>query len=79
MTFFGAAFTGSSWDEIAPAFDYLASQFSNCDSFEYEVIAAGASDDLAYIVGYEHTTAAVGSAAPEACAPRHNDLPTRKR
>jgi ketosteroid isomerase-like protein len=70
VTFFGAAFSGSNWDEIAPAFDYLASQFSDCQSFDYEVIAAGASGDLAYVVGYEHTTAAVGSAAPEAYALR---------
>ena len=55
------------WDEIAPAFEFLASRFSNCKSFEYEVIAAGASGDLGYIVGIEHTIAAVGSAAPEPC------------
>ena len=30
VTFFGAAFTGRSWKEIAPAFKYLASQFSDC-------------------------------------------------
>jgi ketosteroid isomerase-like protein len=36
-----------------------------CKSWEYEVIAAGASGDLAYIVGIEHTTASVGGAAPE--------------
>lgn len=39
-----------------PAFSPVASRFSNCESFEYEVIAAGASTDLAYIVGVEHTT-----------------------
>jgi ketosteroid isomerase-like protein len=70
VTFFGAAFSGRSWEEIASAFEYLASQFSDCKSFDYEVIAAGASCDLAYIVGYEHTTAGVGSAAPEAYALR---------
>jgi ketosteroid isomerase-like protein len=70
VTFFGAAFTANGWNEIAPAFEYLPSQFSDCDSFEYKVIAAGASGDLAYIVGYERTTAAVGSAAPEAYALR---------
>ena len=65
VTFFGAAITKSGWDEIAPAFDYLASQFSNCESFEYDVIAAGASGDLAYIVGYEHTTTAVATGPSE--------------
>jgi ketosteroid isomerase-like protein len=66
VTFFGAALTKIGWDEIAPAFDFLASQFSRCESFENEVIAAGGGGDLAYLVGYEHTTTAVGSAEPEA-------------
>jgi ketosteroid isomerase-like protein len=79
VTFFGAAFTGSSWKEIAPAFKYLASQFSNCESFDYEVIAAGASGDLAYIVGYEHTTAAVGPAEPEAYALRVTTIFRREK
>jgi hypothetical protein len=47
VTFFGAAFTGSGWNEIAPAFEHLALQFSDCASFEYKLIAAGASGDLA--------------------------------
>jgi ketosteroid isomerase-like protein len=34
-------------------------------SSEYEVLAAGASGDLAYIVGIEHTTASIGGAAPK--------------
>ena len=66
VTLFGAVLTGTGWSEIAPVFERLAARFSNCESFEYEVIAAGASGDLAYIVGVEHTTAAVGDAAPEA-------------
>ena len=66
LTLFGAVMTGTGWREIEPVFETLASRFSNCQSFEYEVIAAGASGDLAYIVGVEHTTAAVGDAAPEA-------------
>jgi ketosteroid isomerase-like protein len=65
VTFFGAAVTASGWDEIAPVFDFLASQFSDCESFEYDVIAAGASGDLAYTVGYEHTTTAVASGPSE--------------
>ena len=64
VTLFGAAVTNSGWAEIGPTFDWLASRFSNCESFEYEVMAAGASGDLAYVVGFEHTTAAVGGAPP---------------
>ena len=66
VTVFGALVTKIVWREIAQAFEWLASRFSNCSSFEYEVIAAGASGDLAYIAGIEHTTASVGGAAPEA-------------
>ncbi len=70
VTLFGALLTKSGWDELAPAFQFLASRFSDCESYEHDVIAAGASGDLAYIVGTEHTTAAVGGAAPEAYALR---------
>jgi ketosteroid isomerase-like protein len=66
VTLFGALLMKSGWSEIAPVFEFLASRFSNGTAFEYEVIAAGASGDLGYIVGYEHTTASVGGAAPEA-------------
>ncbi|MBA2382939.1 MAG: nuclear transport factor 2 family protein [Chloroflexi bacterium] len=61
VTLFGAVRSGSGWDEILPMFELLASQFSN-GSFEYEVVAADVSGDLGYIVGFEHTTAAFGSA-----------------
>ena len=62
VTLFGAAVTKSGWAEIGPTFDWLASNFSNCELFEYEVVAAGVSGDLAYIVGVEHTTASVRGA-----------------
>jgi ketosteroid isomerase-like protein len=55
VTLFGALQIKTGWAEIAPVFEWVASRFSNCESFEYEVIAAGASADLAYIVGVEHT------------------------
>lgn len=65
VTLFGAASQGSGWAKLSATFDLLASRFSNCTSWEYEVLAAGASGDLAYIVGVEHTTASVDGAAPE--------------
>lgn len=66
VTLFGAAGQGESgWAKLSATFDRVASRFSNCTSWLYEVIAAGASGDLAYIVGIEHTTASVGGAAPE--------------
>lgn len=66
VTLFGAVLTKSGWAEIEPAFGWLASRFSNCDSFDYQVIAADASGDLGYIVGIEHTTASVAGAEPKA-------------
>jgi ketosteroid isomerase-like protein len=50
---FGVAASG--WDEVSKTFDWVASQFSKCEGFRLEVIAAGVSGDLAYTVGYEHS------------------------
>jgi ketosteroid isomerase-like protein len=61
----GAALMGSGWTEIRQVFESLASRFSN-GTYEYEVIAAGASGDLGYVVGIEHSTVSVGGATPEA-------------
>jgi ketosteroid isomerase-like protein len=65
VTLFGTALMGSGWIEIRPVFESLASRFSN-GTYEYEVIAAGASGDLGYMVGIEHSTVSVGGATPEA-------------
>lgn len=64
VTLFGAAFTRSGWDEIAPAFDWLASRFSNLESSEFEVRAAGVSGELGYVVCIEHTTCSIAGAPP---------------
>ena len=50
---------GSGWAEIEPIFQRLGAAFSECQSYDNEVIAAAASDDLAYTVAFEHTTASV--------------------
>ena len=47
------------WEEIEPIFDQLEARFSNCTSYEHELIAADASGDLGYLVAFEHTTASV--------------------
>lgn len=65
VTLFGAALMGTGWTEIRQAFEALASRFSN-GTFEFEVVAAGASGDLGYVVGIEHSTVSVGGAPPEA-------------
>ena len=64
VTLFGAVMTRIGRDQVARSFELLASRFSDCTSFQYEVIASGASGDLAYVVGIEHTTASIGGAEP---------------
>lgn len=64
VTLLGAALSAAGWEAIEPLFDRLQARFSNCSSCEHEVIAAGASGDLAYIVAFEHTTASVGDSPP---------------
>lgn len=59
VTLLGAALSAIGWEEIEPIFDQLESRFSNCTSYKHELIAAGASGDLAYIVAFEYTTASV--------------------
>ena len=70
VTLFGAVMGGSGWAEIEPIFQRLGASFSDCQSYESEVIAAGASDDLAYTVAYEHTTASIHGAPRAAYALR---------
>src|SRR5947208_3648328 len=62
VTLFGAAFNGDGWAEIGPIFERLGASMSNCTSFRIEVLASGASGDLAYIVAQEHTTASINGA-----------------
>jgi hypothetical protein len=66
VTLFGAAQSGNGWAVVGPTLESVASRFSNCESFDYKVTAAGVSGDLAYIAGIEHTTASVAGQAPQA-------------
>jgi ketosteroid isomerase-like protein len=52
VTVFGAEKSVIGSEEVTQAFHWLASRFSNCTGFE--LVAAGASGDLAYTLGYEH-------------------------
>ncbi len=64
VTLFGAWVSRSGWNEVRKAFHWLATQFADCSAYDIEVIAAGASGDLAYTVAYEHTTASVEGKPP---------------
>jgi ketosteroid isomerase-like protein len=59
VTLFGAAKSRNGADEVRRFFEQLASQFSDCTAYDFELVAAGASGDLAYTVGYEHTTVSI--------------------
>ena len=66
VTLFGGVLGGSGWAEIEPIFRRLGASFSDCKSYDNEVIAARASGDLAYTVAYEHTTASIHARPPSA-------------
>jgi ketosteroid isomerase-like protein len=59
VTLFGAVMTGSGWEQVSGQFRTVASWFSDSETYDVEVVAAGASGDLAYTVGYEHNTVKV--------------------
>jgi len=61
---------GASW----PTFDWLATRFSESMSWEYEIVAAGASGDLAYLVAIERiSVTANGDPTPRCWQPTTMD------
>lgn len=60
----GAARSAFNRAELVALFDWLGSRFSQGDPATFEVITAGASGDLGYLVGYEHTRTSIEGAAP---------------
>ncbi|HKF35456.1 MAG TPA: nuclear transport factor 2 family protein [Ktedonobacteraceae bacterium] len=56
VTVLGAMRSASGWDEVSQLFRSLGTHFSDCTSSRFELVAAGVSGDLAYTVGYEHTS-----------------------
>jgi ketosteroid isomerase-like protein len=59
VTLYGAKLAGSGWGTLELMFREVASWFRDSLAYEFEVIAAGASGDLAYTVGYEHNRVTV--------------------
>ena len=53
VTVLGARMSASGWPDLEKLFRNVASWFSDSSEYAFEVIAAGASGDLAYTVGYE--------------------------
>jgi ketosteroid isomerase-like protein len=59
VTLFGAATSQSGAEQVRRFFRKLAAQFSDCAAYRFELVAAGVSGDLAYTVGYEHTSVSI--------------------
>ena len=52
-------------EEVRGVFRWLGSRFSNCTDYRFELVAAGASGDLAYTLGYEHISFSMDGAPVE--------------
>ena len=80
VTLFGAEWSASGWDNVSDVFRRLAAEWSN-GRLDFELVAVGVSGDLAYTVGYEHTSASqncgAGSSVPAQGDPRLS--PGRRR
>ncbi len=63
VTVFGARASKAGWEDVNPLFYALAAQFSDCESGDIDLVAAGASGHLAYTVTYERTSASVNGVA----------------
>lgn len=64
VTLFGGAVPlRRGWEEVGGTFQWLARRFVDLHDYDLELVAAGASGDLAYTVGLEHKTVVVGDAA----------------
>lgn len=59
VTVLGALKNANGQAELDGLFAHLADIFSNCTSYEFELMAAEVLGDVAYTVGFEHTAASV--------------------
>jgi ketosteroid isomerase-like protein len=64
VTVFGAWLSQAGQEDVRGLFDTLAETFSDCTSYSNELVAAGASGDLAYTVAFERTTASLRGKPP---------------
>jgi len=65
VTLLGAELAGRGWAEIGPVFKRLADSFTGSVSCAYDVLAAGVSGDLGYVVAIENSVAASYGGEPE--------------
>lgn len=53
------------WADVSQAIRRVASVYSSSNVVEFEVVAAGLSGDLAYLVGYELAASSIEGGAAE--------------
>jgi len=51
--------------DVSRAIQKVASVYSSSDAVDFDVVAAGLSGDLAYLVGYERAKSSIGGGAAE--------------
>jgi hypothetical protein len=66
VTVLGAWKNASGQQELDELFAHLANSFSDCTSYEFELLEAEVRGDTAYTVGIEHTSASVRVPTPSA-------------
>jgi ketosteroid isomerase-like protein len=59
VTVLGAWKNASGQEELDELFARLAESFSNCTSYEFELLEAEVRGDVAYTVGLEHTSTSI--------------------
>ena len=59
VTVLGAWKAATGQQEVGELFRLLEDSFSDCTSYAHDVVAADVSGDMAYTVGYEHTSASI--------------------
>lgn len=57
VSLFGANLTVTGWSNVEPAFHEVASWFGGSISWDFQIVHAHASGDLAYTVAYENSAA----------------------
>jgi ketosteroid isomerase-like protein len=66
VTIFGAKVPlRRGWDEVSGTLRWLASRWSNSTDYRFELVAAGVSENLAYLVGFEHIANSVNGVPVE--------------
>ena len=80
VTVFGArAPLKRGWDEVSETFRWLATRWSDCTDQRLDLVAAGASKDLGYMVGFEHIANSVDGVPVEPYTLRVTHIYRRER